>query len=652
MLTGIYPDNPYPPNAFAPSRPTNLSRRESPSSMIKDGRSPFSPSTRSATLPLTPPSPEARPQDGAFPIFPTTKLKSRSNTPTTVPEPSYSNHGGLQSQANSFGVFAPLSPKLRAREDVMKRLNALSPGPFDTNNNGDLRRSGHRRTGTSSSREDFIRAPNPGSSNGHSPQFSSASSYHTRKTSIVSSAGGPQQDRYAGNADMPTLVTKAGHSSTSVDSYDRRTHEDPSQSSRSRPNIGQLGRSQTSPAERNGLEGWQESSSLSHRIDPDPPQLKPPSHRPRPSVAAAIRPLDEIGSMSSFKSSRSLQGRKGSTPTANDNSEPQTSIGTEARSDQRLQDAPPVPRPTRALDFGIGNPYHLSTESASSNDSSGSDVRTWSSRSTPPLSDSPQRPKRRANTSKSGNSLTESPTELDNASALEQPASSRWASPPSFSRPLYSRPAETSFPRDLSTILPTSQSHPASRDDPPYSHVPAASPGDYMSPANPPASGDSLPPSRPPLASPDEHLAPEFPLQQGAIRRSPAPSPLPPPQGPLPRPRRTATNKGNCRGCGELIMGKSVSSADGRLTGRYHKSCFVCKTCTEPFQTTDFYVLNNHPYCGRHYHQLNDSLCKTCDRGIEGQYLETEMKQKFHPQCFTCQVSYNLPKCNLMIAVR
>ena len=85
-------------------------------------------------------------------------------------------------------------------------------------------------------------------------------------------------------------------------------------------------------------------------------------------------------------------------------------------------------------------------------------------------------------------------------------------------------------------------------------------------------------------------------------------------------------------------MGKSVSSADGRLTGRYHKPCFVCKTCKEPFQTTDFYVMNNHPYCGRHYHQLNGSLCKTCDQGIEGQYLETELKQKFHPHCFTCHV--------------
>lgn len=38
--------------------------------------------------------------------------------------------------------------------------------------------------------------------------------------------------------------------------------------------------------------------------------------------------------------------------------------------------------------------------------------------------------------------------------------------------------------------------------------------------------------------------------------------------------RRPGTaGKGNCRGCGEVIVGKSVKAADGRLTGRWHKQC-------------------------------------------------------------------------------
>lgn len=98
----------------------------------------------------------------------------------------------------------------------------------------------------------------------------------------------------------------------------------------------------------------------------------------------------------------------------------------------------------------------------------------------------------------------------------------------------------------------------------------------------------------------------------------------------------TAANKGRCRGCSEQIIGKSVKDSSGRLTGRYHKHCFVCRTCRAPFPTAEFYVFNNAPYCEQHYHQLNGSLCRTCNRGIEGQYLETDMRVKYHPRCFSC----------------
>ena len=111
--------------------------------------------------------------------------------------------------------------------------------------------------------------------------------------------------------------------------------------------------------------------------------------------------------------------------------------------------------------------------------------------------------------------------------------------------------------------------------------------------------------------------------------------------------RRSTTmgQKRRCRGCGHSITGKSVSSADGRLTGRYHKACFVCHRCRSPFQTADFYVLNDHPYCAQHYHELNGSLCAGCNSGIEGQYLGTVERsgkgsadgRKFHPDCLKCR---------------
>lgn len=101
--------------------------------------------------------------------------------------------------------------------------------------------------------------------------------------------------------------------------------------------------------------------------------------------------------------------------------------------------------------------------------------------------------------------------------------------------------------------------------------------------------------------------------------------------------------KGTCRGCLQPILAteKSVSSADGRLSGKYHKQCFACHTCKEPFATAEFYVHADRPYCAHHYHQLEDSLCATCGKGIEGLYMETANvagrgKEKHHPTCLKC----------------
>lgn len=111
------------------------------------------------------------------------------------------------------------------------------------------------------------------------------------------------------------------------------------------------------------------------------------------------------------------------------------------------------------------------------------------------------------------------------------------------------------------------------------------------------------------------------------------------------RPQQGGKPRGPCRGCGEVILGKSISSADGRLTGRYHRGCFVCFQCGSAFTTNDFYVLRDRPYCAQHYHENNGSLCAGCRSGIEGEYLETNERtgpgpgdrQKFHLDCLRCR---------------
>ncbi|KAK5714164.1 hypothetical protein LTR15_011072 [Elasticomyces elasticus] len=165
-------------------------------------------------------------------------------------------------------------------------------------------------------------------------------------------------------------------------------------------------------------------------------------------------------------------------------------------------------------------------------------------------------------------------------------------------------------------------------------------------------------PSAPQVLSPTQYQPSLRPRSPQPVQAPPANvslrpiSPQPPHEPPStsltaprngPVARRGPVVKPSCRGCGQIIEGKSVKAADGRLTGRWHKACFTCRACEQPFITADFYVINNHPYCEQHYHEENGSLCHGCHRGIEGQYLETtssstngSVEKKFHPRCFTC----------------
>ena len=250
--------------------------------------------------------------------------------------------------------------------------------------------------------------------------------------------------------------------------------------------------------------------------------------------------------------------------------------------DPRYGDAPPVPANLNlAAEFGIGNPYHTPTESQSSNASGFSDESRASSRSSPPRA-RPNDRRKQSDATRTDFAMADLETSMSRLERTDIQASS-FPGAKQFAKPLPKT--------DLTMLSP----------DPPMDPV-----------------------------IQEGRLSP---ISSRNSERSRTPFRADPPNNP---PRRPSTSKGDCKGCGDPIKGKSVSSADGRLTGRYHKQCFICATCAEPFQTSTFYVIDDAPYCERHYHKLNGSVCHTCDKGIEGQYLESERKQKFHPGCLTC----------------
>ncbi len=105
-----------------------------------------------------------------------------------------------------------------------------------------------------------------------------------------------------------------------------------------------------------------------------------------------------------------------------------------------------------------------------------------------------------------------------------------------------------------------------------------------------------------------------------------------------------------CRKCNLAVEKSAVKSSDGALRGVFHRSCFSCAACEAPFKDGSFYVFNNQPYCSRHYHRLNGSLCRECEGGIEGDCRQTDTGDRFHPRCFNCQYSSKNGPCNEPLA--
>ena len=111
-------------------------------------------------------------------------------------------------------------------------------------------------------------------------------------------------------------------------------------------------------------------------------------------------------------------------------------------------------------------------------------------------------------------------------------------------------------------------------------------------------------------------------------------------------PQLYAPGTGPCRTCNVTIDSNSrikhlkpIYSKTGELSGQWHRQCFICSSpeCSIQFSKhVQCYVFGDHPYCFEHYHILNNSVCKSCNVGIEGQCISNELDEKWHLQCLNC----------------
>jgi LIM domain len=73
-----------------------------------------------------------------------------------------------------------------------------------------------------------------------------------------------------------------------------------------------------------------------------------------------------------------------------------------------------------------------------------------------------------------------------------------------------------------------------------------------------------------------------------------------------------------CSKCNLYIHDEAVHA----IGGVYHKNCFGCTTCSRPFPDKKFYLVDNLPFCLKHYHQANNTTCGGCYDPIEGIKLD------------------------------
>lgn len=583
MLTSK--DKPFFPGGLSPD--SSYSDPKSRSALSPgSGRSPY-PMNRSTTSPLpqthvTSPEELSANSDSAFPRFPTARsATSPSARPKTrdrlEPSPSYD-----QNYAQPSPLFAPLSPRINGGESIMRRMDTIAPGPF----------TGDRRPSTSSG--PFSGDRRPSTSNGPpSPSQSRKPLGHQR----TNTQGSVRSNGITANLRLSTTSSASRGSMFSNGSFGLP----------SRPKFG-AGPFATMPPppppppkdeESEGIDAFlarlQNETLKPAKLDQDSRSKTFPMRQESRDDVPSARPTDR---MPPPRRPTDIDTRNDYTLSSR-NYDPLLSRPMDRKDD--LSRLPPVPNYAR--DFP-SDAVHTPSDSGLSEDSyTSSGFRSVaSSRSSPPISEASH--SRQASKVGRLEYLDDEPVRrvqssemfLDPRPAPPHPDSRRGKSP----EPRLQPPNAPYIGAPDSPIDPAIQKGLYSttrREEPRQIRDPALNTPGFMNPS-------------------PRNLEPE-PYRE--VNRRP-----------------TTAGKGRCRGCSEQIIGKSIKDSSGRLTGRYHKACFVCRTCRDPFPTAEFYVFNNAPYCEQHYHQLNGSLCRTCNRGIEGQYLETDQRLKFHPRCFCC----------------
>ncbi|KAJ1345374.1 hypothetical protein BSLG_000887 [Batrachochytrium salamandrivorans] len=87
-----------------------------------------------------------------------------------------------------------------------------------------------------------------------------------------------------------------------------------------------------------------------------------------------------------------------------------------------------------------------------------------------------------------------------------------------------------------------------------------------------------------------------------------------------------------CKVCHEPISGSHVSTKESK----YHKDCFVCHQCLEPFKDNVFFEADGAFYCESDHNLLHGARCAKCGEVVMGKCVSA-LDAKWHIEHFNCE---------------
>ncbi|GFR86260.1 LIM and senescent cell antigen-like-containing domain protein 1 [Elysia marginata] len=88
-----------------------------------------------------------------------------------------------------------------------------------------------------------------------------------------------------------------------------------------------------------------------------------------------------------------------------------------------------------------------------------------------------------------------------------------------------------------------------------------------------------------------------------------------------------------CERCGEgFSMDEEIINCNGKV---WHKECFVCAQCFQPFPEGRFFEFEGRKYCEHDFCVLFAPSCARCGEFISGRVIKA-MNSSWHPECFRC----------------